>query len=39
MKRTTITFAPRVSLTFVSPLLSPPSAALLILFLHWLGFL
>ncbi len=35
MERTTIT----INITFVGPLLSPPSAALSILVLHWLGFL
>ena len=35
MKRTTIT----LNITFVGPLLSPRTAAFLILVLHWLGFL
>jgi hypothetical protein len=35
MNRTNIT----INLTFVGPLLTPPSAAFLILVLHWLGFL
>jgi len=39
MKRTTITFSPRIQITIVLPLISPRDGALFILALHWLGFL